>query len=102
MNSPIQSSPAQHIPWQWPLDITAYDRNPLLSESEREALESRFHGVVNQSDFSCVVCPWHHREDASVRKRCRISRYKRDRWECLRRMARVVPALAQTEHHAAP
>jgi hypothetical protein len=48
MNSPIQSSPAQHISWQWPVDITAYDRKPLLSESEREALESRFDEVANQ------------------------------------------------------
>jgi integrase len=48
MNSPTQSSPAQHITWQWPVDITAYDRNPLLSKSEREALESRFNEAPNQ------------------------------------------------------
>lgn len=30
--------------WVWPINVSAYDRNPTLSEAERTALSSRFKG----------------------------------------------------------
>ena len=51
MTIPFQSLPTPAPAWSWPINIAAYDRTPMLSESERAELERIFtqsHGQVRQ------------------------------------------------------
>src|SRR5215470_4904577 len=36
--------------WLWPINVSAYDRNPTLGEAERAALSSRFKGGQTQQE----------------------------------------------------
>ncbi len=52
MNQQLHPYPNQHKTWQWPFDLTQYDRNPVLSETESAELNRQFwlrHQVRSQN-----------------------------------------------------
>ena len=46
MSKPVASLPPPH-PWHWPVDVTRYDRSPVLDEVERAELKR----VMHESPF---------------------------------------------------
>src|SRR5262249_35848565 len=46
------------VSWQWPVDLTIYDRSPALSDTERTSLES----LIKRFDARCSYWPEHARE----------------------------------------
>jgi hypothetical protein len=59
MTNSASAKKAPLVSWQWPVDLTAYDRSPALSDAERASLES----LIKRFDVRCSFWPEHARED---------------------------------------
>jgi integrase len=59
MTNSASAKKAPLVSWQWPVDLTAYDRSPALSDAERASLES----LIKRFDARCSFWPEHARED---------------------------------------